>query len=222
LSERTSVWIFNVGPWSFNQSLGSLGNFFIPGCPEGEPHSAGLKIKGIVQEPYPEGENQMKMLDAEEGKHIALQIIGIGPHLNPRNALTRFGVFMSDSAHPTAIELSKATAELDKEYRRLVAEADTAYSAGPKTLNDLLANGDGRHYMAARKIGRTAAQSPWLGNATQETNRQECSNCGEPYKLGIAECPKCGDILDMEKYKLKLARQDEARNAVRAKTTGGK
>lgn len=211
LSERTSVYIFNVGPWSFNQSMGSLGNFYIPACLPDAEYSAPLKIKGILQEPYPEGDGQMKMLNPEEGRTVAMQILGIGPHLNPRNALIRYGVFLADGPVPTQKELDDARAKLTDYFRALVAEADAAFSQGPKTLNDLLSNGDGRHYMAARKIGRTIAQSPWIGNATQEVNRQECPNCGEPYRLGIAECPKCGDILDMEKYKAKLARQNEAR-----------
>ena len=215
LSEQLSVFIFNVSPWPFSVGLGSLGNFYIPACEDGQTHSRGLKIPGIVQEQYPEGDNQMKLLKAESGRNIAQQILGIGPHLHPRNSLTLRGVFSSNSPEPTAKELAEANKALNIYYRQLVATADSAFSAGPKALEDVLSNGDGRHYLAARKIGRTAAESPWLGNATQEINRKECPNCGAAYKPGIAECPKCGDILDMEKYKAKLARQDEARRAVR-------
>ena len=224
LSEELSVYIFNVSPWPFSVGLGSLGNFFIPACEDGQRFSRPLKIPGILQEQYPEGDNQMKLLKAESGRNVAQQILGIGAHLHPRNALTLRGVFSSATPEPTREELAAANKALEVYYRQLVAQADSAFSAGPKALEDVLSNGDGRHYLAARKIGRTAAESPWLGNATQEVNRKECDNCGAAYRPGIAECPKCGNILDMEKYKLKLARQEEARRSVRETTakTGGK
>ncbi len=215
LSEQLSVYIFNVSPWPFSVGLGSLGTFYIPACEDGQRFSRPLKIPGIIQEQYPEGDNQMKLLKAESGRNVAQQILGIGAHLHPRNALTLRGVFSSERIEPTEKELAAANKALDTYYRQLVAQADSAFSAGPKALEDVLSNGDGRHYLAARKIGRTAAESPWLGNATQGVGRSECPNCGAAYKPPLGECQKCGDVLDMDLYKAKLARQDEARRAVR-------
>ena len=129
LSEQLSVFIFNVSPWPFSVGLGSLGNFYIPACEDGQAHSRGLKIPGIVQEQYPEGDNQMKLLKAESGRNIAQQILGIGPHLHPRNSLTLRGVFSSNNPEPTAKELAEANKALNIYYRQLVATADSAFSA---------------------------------------------------------------------------------------------
>ena len=222
LSEQLSVYLFNVSPWSFNVGMGSLGNFFIPACKDGERYSEPLKVQGIVQEPYPEGDGQMKLLKQESGRKIAQQILGIGPHLSPRNALTLRGVFLSDTPKPKDAEIAAANAELDKYFRKLVSEADIAYSNGPRALEDVLSNGDGRHFLAARRIGRTTAESPWLGNATQETNRKECPSCHTPYRPPQGECAKCGDVLDMALYREKLARQEEARRGVRETATAKK
>ncbi len=44
LSKQTEVYIYNVGPWPQSQLMGSLGQFYIPGCPEGREHSQFVKM----------------------------------------------------------------------------------------------------------------------------------------------------------------------------------
>jgi hypothetical protein len=217
LSEKMSVFVFNVGPWSYSVQQGSLGTFYIPACEDGQPYSRPLKIKGINAEPYPEGDGKMKTLKPERGSDIAKAVLGIGPFRQPQHALTLRGCFISATETPSATNLKTANEHLMTYYRNLVAEADRGYQQGPTALARVLDGSDGRHFLAARKIGRTESQSPWLGNSTQQVDRAECSNCGTPHKPGIAECPSCGNILDMEKYKTKLKRQAEAQSAIEKK-----
>src|ERR1051325_2607345 len=39
LRAANRVWIYNVGPWKHTRSLGSLGDFIIPACPEGQKYT---------------------------------------------------------------------------------------------------------------------------------------------------------------------------------------
>src|SRR5215472_17212578 len=52
-SEASKVYIYNVGPWTQERLMGSLGRFRIAGCPPDREYAGPLVIEGVVTEYYP-------------------------------------------------------------------------------------------------------------------------------------------------------------------------
>jgi len=202
VSEQSRVYIFNVGPWPQQRYLGSLGMKLIPACPEGKPYSEPLVVEGIVRELYPINEGEYKQI-LEDGVNVAQQILGVGPHLSPRNSFVPYGVFVSTTDPPNEADLKKARAALRDKFLELVTEADSAYSLGPKTAEDTIR--PETHFVAARALGKTEVDCPWLRNAQVPAERAECPGCGTVYKIGIMKCRECGYILDKKKYEANKA-----------------
>jgi len=200
LSEKTQVYIFNVGPWAHTQFMGSLGRFIIPACEEGKAYSKALIIPGIVSELYPETERSMKR-EMSDGYEVALQIIGVGAHMAPSNALTRYGVAVSRQWPPTKEEIATAFEALRKgELEALIREANTAMATGPQALEQVMGNSD-RHYIAARLLKKTTAECPWLARtAVSNSQNIDCKFCGEPMKPNLAKCPNCKEIVNQALY----------------------
>jgi len=177
--------------------MGSLGRYVIPACKEGEKHSEPLVIPGIVEELYPDSERTMKRITAD-GYQTAMQIIGVGPHLMPQNALTRYGVAISKQWPPKKEEVAAAWKALEEgELSDLIREANSAAATGPKAMEETI---NGRHYLAARLLKKGVADCPWMSRATETRERVECKFCGEPMKTGIPRCPNCKEIVDQTLY----------------------
>jgi len=196
-SDATKVYIYNVGPWTQERLMGSLGRFRIAGCPPEKEYTGPLVIDGVVTEYYPVNELRMDPL-MDEGLYVAQQIIGVGAHLHPANSWVPYGVFLSRSNPPTKEELKEALRELWKKYLQLVAEADSAYSRGPKAAEDTIQ--PEVHFVAARALRKTVTECPWLRNAELPAQRAACPGCGVTYPVGIMKCRDCGYILDKPAY----------------------
>ena len=108
VSEQRAWFIYNVGPWSYTESMGSMGNFVIPaldaalvlGEKENEFAVAGpLMVPGLPNETYPrEGESSrryFKHWEKEPGKDFALEICGVGKSRKKSADLRKRGVFIS-------------------------------------------------------------------------------------------------------------------------------
>ena len=198
LSERTRVYLYNVGPWAHQRLMGSLGTYHIPACPEGGEFSAPVMIEGIVSEMYPMLEGRMDYLPDEDGWNIAMQVLGVGPHLPPRNSFVPYGVFASRSNPPAKEEMKEARRNLWEKYRELVAEADIAYSQGPKAAEETIR--PDTHFVAARALRKTEAECPWMKNSAAPAERAECPSCTAVYKVGAMKCRECGYVLDKIRY----------------------
>ncbi len=197
LSKDTQVYIFNVGPWQHTQYMGSLGRKIVPACPEGQKHSKPLIIPGIVSELYPDSESSMKRIDSE-GHDVAMQIIGVGAHMAPSNALTRYGVAVCRQWPPTKTEIDFAwKALVEGELEGLIQEANSAAARGPAAVEQTI---NERHYQAARLLKKSAADCPWMNRSVETRERVECKFCGEPMKTGIPRCPNCKEIVDQVLY----------------------
>lgn len=195
-SEQARVYIFNVGPWMQQRLMGSLGTYTIPACPEGKEYSAPVVIEGIVSELYPINEGEFKRT-MEDGYAVAMQVLGVGPHLSPRNSFVPYGVFVSRNERPSKEEITAARAKLAEKFLELVTEADLAYANGPKAAEETIR--PETHFVAARALGKTAVDCPWLKNAQVPAERKECFGCGAQYKVGILKCA-CGAVLDKKRY----------------------
>lgn len=197
LSEDSKIYIYNVGPWPQQRLLGSLGTYIVRECPDGKEYGEPVELPGIVSELYPINEGEYKRT-MEDGMAIAMQILGVGPFLSPHNSFVPYGVFISRSNPPKKEEILEAKKNLRQKFLELVAEADLAFSQGPKMAEETIR--PETHYVAARALRKTEAECPWLRNSQLPAERAECPGCGTVYKIGIIKCRDCGFILDKRKY----------------------
>jgi hypothetical protein len=196
-SDAARVFIFNVGPWPQERALGSAGRFFISAKPENAEYWGPLTIPGVQRELYPINEMEYKAIETE-GWDFAMQIVGTGPFLSPFNSFVPYGVFASRTNPPKKEEVTEAKKALRARLLELVNEADVAFSKGPKATEDTIRPES--HFVAARLLGKTEIDCPWLKNAQVPAERDECPGCGTIYKIGIMKCRECGYILDKDKY----------------------
>lgn len=193
------VYIFNVGPWKQRILRGSFSRD-IPGCAEGALYSEPVIIPGIVTEPYPKDERSMSTLQYD-GKLFALDLIGIGIGIPHHEKLTRFGVFVSETNPPSEEDLAKANSLLDLECNNLVNDMTVASSEGPKVARETYQ--PKYHDAAAKRLHKTRAECPWLGQAAvQSSNSIECPFCGTYMDADKPRCPslKCGEIVNQVAY----------------------
>jgi hypothetical protein len=196
ISDEKKVFIYNVGPFQYTRHMGSTGTFTIPACLEGAAVSEPIVIDGIVTEPVPVDEKTMTLMQ-DEGRYVAEQIIGDGKFLRPEDSLVHRGVFVSDTRPPKKAEIEAATQKLRGFMQGKVSEMNDAYAMGPNKRIEVQTN---EHYIAARYLGYTEQECPWLQNTAAPATRKNCEGCGEAYVVGIMKCKSCGYILDKEKY----------------------
>lgn len=117
LSEDQRVFIYNVGPWRFQQSLASYGEKTIQALAEdrvlaSDDVAGPLVIDGLPREYYP-AEGEAKVIyhrplknrgrqSKRPGFDFAMEVIGCGMMVNPSCDLRNFGVFISDYATKAA------------------------------------------------------------------------------------------------------------------------
>lgn len=117
LSHEQRVFIYNVGPWRFQQELGSYGTRTIPGLaeefvfkgPDGKPGlsvAGPLVIDGLPKEYY-QAEGEARVIyhrppknqgprSSRPGYDFALEVCGRGKMVNKSCDLFPYGVFISD------------------------------------------------------------------------------------------------------------------------------
>lgn len=182
------IHIFNVGPFTFVQQLGSLGTFTIQGCEEGEEYSKPCSIRGIVPEGIALEMNTIhnRMWDGHE---VALDIIGKGQFKAPSQNLEAWGVFIAEGKTPTKKELSDAKEKMLEKCSQLVREADELFARGPQFMQDI----DKNHRWAAKmlNIERDWCKAP--------ASMLDCPGCGfkvNPHAAVHAGKDGCGAVLD--------------------------
>lgn len=217
VSDAHRLYIFNVGPWSHMRMM--PGAYFIPACPPDKDYSEPLVINGIENETYPINETECAVLPKSgrpgqlrgdgSGELFALQILGEGVMLPPSASLRPFGVFISKTPEPSKEAVQQARLLLRQKRQEIIAEADEFYVIDRANCHKYIQKD--WHHRAALDEGKTKEECPWLGAEILPAERKKCASCGTPYEVGIAECPKCGDVLDEDKYAEKLARLERVR-----------
>ena len=198
LSAERSVFIFNVGPWSHVQWLGSMGKCNIPACPTDAEYSEPVVIPGIPTEQVIMNENQMTAL-MYDGMEHARAIVGIGKHMAPQNSLERVGVAISTEWPPSAKDVAEARKRLLEHCRALVGEANAALAQGPKAAEETIR--PDQHFVAARILGLTDVEAPFLHRAVATKDRIACPFCGESMGANLPKCPNCKEIVNKTAYK---------------------
>lgn len=194
--------ICNVGPWPYILERQGL-SIFIPAYdPEQDTEGLGY----AKSEPMPDVRREAKIINESEfgyfeddGRQVALDMIGIGFGLPRQQALDRYGVFVPAGKEPTKHEIAEARRRLDIYCNELIEEARVEFDKGrenwSKVRND-------RHLWAARERGIDEA---WVNLETTDT-AVRCDSCGKRNPKGIAKC-QCGNIINFELYKSIALRQ---------------
>ncbi len=184
------VYIYNVGPQQFVVSKGGLGEFLIHGCKPGERVSEPLIIKGrhpehrdsglgIVTVAYINGMDLAKDIVGTDSADKAIQF--------QTSNLEWHGVFITNNKVPTDKEIAAAKEKRRQRNLLLIQLADNAHMQGRH--QDILA--PHREAALEEKQKKAWAQTP--------TSLDNCPACGTSILPGIAVCPSCSAVLDMEK-----------------------
>lgn len=212
LQKAETFCICNVGPWEYRLERAAL-HIHVPAY---DPAADTQKKGYTASEPLPCIFREAKLTGGggetpleygwieDDGRQVALDMIGVGFGLAPQNALVQYGVFVPAGPAPTKEEVAEAQRQLGKYADRLIAEAREASDRGTNELAALLGtSGQARHLWAARF---RSIEEKWVHHQhTQESVR--CDMCGRFNPAGIAKC-QCGQILDFDLYK-KLQIQQE-------------
>jgi hypothetical protein len=200
LMETQRVYIYNVGPKQHNIPL-SLGNFIIPGCPEGQEYSEPVKFMGRAGIPALVPQSVVTNVDGThvdhdwdtkmEGKDLVKDILGFG-----ENDRRRYGVFLAAGRTPTPEEIATANGRLEEFYSKLVAEADASFEINGG--QEIAENGRSvssitpDHITACKSLG---LDRPW----TRKSQKQVvCDECGTGNLPTTAFCKQCDNMLNAE------------------------
>lgn len=250
LSEQTKVYIYSVGAWPQQVSMGSLGSQWINGLPEERVLIPGdlsvsipLVIKGIPSEPYPgDGEGRRiyhKPTKADPnrrhtGYHLALEIIGAAEKSREGNDLRKWGCFVSTQVEQTQenstqknlaqwqSDVRDAQRALAKNFAQMCGKATSAWKAGRFQVEFM---NDERIFMVARILKKTKIDCPWLENTVASVENKECiAGCGRVLPVGSLQC-QCGvrQVTDVVyEREIKRRQEDAGDAAVKRTPTKGK
>jgi len=182
-----AVYIFNIYNRAHRRQGYAGGEKTIPACEPGKPHSEPLIIDGFVPDFYmANGGTGNMSWNAEEGRNVAKDLVGIGSYSAGLSALTTdltwWGVFIAAGKVPTQAELDEAHKKLEQTQKFWLAQGDQLAAQGKQV--------ESNHVEAA----------VWLNQPRNWANpiraMLECPGCGNPVKPNIAKCGSCGAILD--------------------------
>lgn len=195
MAEASSFHIYNVGPYTWIQRMGSMGTWTIqPAKWEGNTFieiSPALVVPGLVFETVTVDIDRQEQRPWD-GREFVNDIIGVGKFKSTQQDLTRWGVFVTNGKEPSKKEIETAQSKLMERWAELVTEADGFQAQGPNALQNITA--EHRRAAAAMNVERDWSKQP--------KPMIDCPGCGEKIMPGIAVHGGrygCGAILDRKK-----------------------
>lgn len=184
-------YLFNIYRREFSINLGTCGQYYIPGCPEGVDFVKSPNVvPGTVQDIYPH------FTDSEEyrctptpGEDVVKSILGTD---RPEEDITRFGVFASNNEKPTKEELAEAKKKLIPFLQKQIAQADRYFASADAGERQSVY--DIKFFEAARYLN---VKKPWLSEAAEMTL---CPFCSSAVRPGAPKCGSCHEIINMQAY----------------------
>jgi hypothetical protein len=205
--KQVPVHIYNVGPFPHVIPCGSAGTFYIPACPEGQPYVEMLTpLHAIQAEIYPKTRSNGPKRLHDDGRKMAMEILGEGRGQDRRQSKRNVGVFVSAGAEPTEKELSEARAHLNVYCQQQVAYMDQIWDRDRKLAYDVF--NPKTYGAAARVLKLTGKQKPWLAQG-DPLDHIECPGCMTSVKAAAPKCHNCGAIVNVQAYADFVARQKE-------------
>lgn len=171
-------YIYNVGPWAQVEER-SYGRFEIPANP-GQRHSGPLVVNDTVER---------TAIDMGEGNYEPRTILAEDIARDITREHIEKGVFVAHGRTPSEEEIVAAQAKLTAFCERQIAEAETDWARFGR-------------YELIKEEARVAARlfgldKPWVVKVARVA---ECEFCGAELKrTGLAKCPTCSAVLDVEK-----------------------
>ena len=210
--KRVPVHIFNVGPFNHIIPCGSIGTFYIPGCKEGEKYAEMLTpLYELHDEIYPKTRNADAKRLYEEGRKMAVEIIGEGRGQTKSQSKRRVGVFVGSGEIPTDKELHDANAQLHAYCSEQILFMDSMWDRDRKLAYDIYR--PETFGACARVLGLTGKEKPWLAQGTP-SSKIPCKWCQEPVDPQSPLCHNCKKPVNKEKYLEMMAEEEELQAAV--------
>ena len=196
------TYLFNVYLTEHNVNLGTVGQFYIPACPEGKEWERSPNvIPGTVEDIYPH------FTDREEyrsrptvGEDVVNAILGIGVGQHASEDIRRFGIFASPNEVPTKKELATANAVLVTELQKQIRDADNLAASSKGDERESAQNE--KFYRAARRLN---VKRSWMSEAAEMT---VCPFCSVAVGPTASICHGCNQIINQAAFdatKLKLS-----------------
>lgn len=201
--------VCNVGPWAYHVERGPI----YLDIPAYDAKSDKGKAGCAMSLPMPAVRQEAKIIGGggevpleygyifDDGRQVALEMIGVGFGLANHAALVQYGVFVPMESLPTREEIGNAGLQLQLYAERLIQEAREAFDKGREEWNRTRSD---RHLWAGRLAG---IQEKWVSENHQEQSVR-CEMCGKFNPAGIAKC-QCGQIIDFDLFAKIERRQAE-------------
>jgi hypothetical protein len=201
------VHIFNVGPFAHIIPCGSAGTFYIPACPPDKDYVEMLTpLYGVQTEVYPKTRNSEPKRLYDDGKRMAVELLGEGRNQHKRNSKRRVGVFIAVDDTPTKKEVDEARAQMHVYAQEQVAFMDNLWDRDRKLAYDVYR--PETFGACAQFLGLTGKEKPWLAQGEQTTN-VKCEYCKTSVDPSAAICLNCKMPVNEDAYLKMKTRQAE-------------
>ena len=207
--KKRRVRIFNVGPWHHVIPCGSAGPFFIPPCPEDKPYVEMLTpLHELEEELYPSRDKKEYKRLQDEGRKMAIDIIGEGRNQDRKQSLRHTGVFIAAGEIPTDQEVAEAKTELIPYCQQMCDYMDRLWDRDRKLAYDVYqAETFGKAARVLNLVGK-----PWQSQGEPSTNIK-CPACRVSVEPDAPICHNCKGIVNQEAYLTWKAQQEQAEAA---------
>jgi endogenous inhibitor of DNA gyrase (YacG/DUF329 family) len=188
-SEKNQLYIFNVRNKAWDRSMGDYGSVHIPACEEGKEVSEAYIVDGAPHGYIATDMHKMSIF-LEPGGAIALamDILFIGRGFDPMLNGENKGLFISDTAKPSAAAIKTAKAKLRKWQMQLSEEGDNLDRNNKRhEITDM-------HREAAAALGLNKS---WMVQEPREV--ANCPACQKSMDVEAVKCTSCNAIVDWER-----------------------
>ena len=196
--KKQRVHIYNVGPFPHIIPCGSAGTFYIPACPADKPYVEMLTPLHVLEEElYPSRDKKEFKRLQDEGRKMAIDLLGEGRNQDKKQSRRRVGVFIAAGDEPTMKELGDANAELKKYASEQVLYMDNLWDRDRKLAYDVYRTET--FGACARVLKLTGKEKPWLAQGSPSENI-ECPACKTSVRPDAAFCFNCKEVVNEEAY----------------------
>lgn len=181
------VYVFNIAKQEYKVSrMPLMREMLIPARKEGEKYAVVTRLPSPFK--FPKGNVDSNDIEVVvlDGRRFAMDLINpdnltldqdavVTGGFSVGNNLGKLGVFWSLNAEPTAQELERAKARLEKHYRSILEEARAVEASNPAKLFEVLTPA---HHVAADYFHET------FNWHKKEVHKENCPRCGTPANVG--------------------------------------